>query len=113
MGLNHIEQLINSEDMTSQTDNHLGNLCCDSHCSIVLHTFSKIHNFLISYPILLKLFLIGLSDFSAFIESKLFFEWTCPLKRVEIIGCPLIGRPRQSSSNCLMQNVHFRHSWFT
>ena len=81
MGLNHLEQLINSEDMTSQTDNHLGNLCCYFHCSIVLHngTFSKIHNFLISYPILLKLFLIGLSDCSAFIKSKLFFEWTCPL----------------------------------
>ena len=48
--------------------------------SIVLHTFSKIHNFLISYPILLKHFLIGLSDCSAFIESELFFEWTCPLR---------------------------------
>ena len=79
MGLNYIKQLISCEDMTSQTDNHLGKLCCDSHCSIVLHAFSKIHNFLISYPILLKLFLIGLSDFSAFIESKLFLEWTCPL----------------------------------
>ena len=32
----------------------------------------KIPNFLISYPIVLKLFLIGLSDFSATIESKLF-----------------------------------------
>ena len=80
MGLNYIMQLISCEDMTSQTDNHLRNLCRESHCSIVLHTFSKIHNFLISYPILLKLFLISLSDFSAFIESKLFFEWTCPLK---------------------------------
>ena len=79
MGLNYIKQWISCEDMTSQTDNHLGKLCCDSHCSIVLHTFSKIHNFLISYPILLKLFLIGLTDFSAFIESKLFYEWTCPL----------------------------------
>ena len=79
MGINYIKQLISCEDMTSQTDNHLGNLCCDSHCSIVLHTFSKIHNFLISYPILLKLFFIGLSDFSAFNESELFFEWTCPL----------------------------------
>ena len=79
MGLNYIKQLISCEDMTSQTDNNLGNLCRDYHCSIVLHTFSKIHYFLISYPILLKLFLIGLSDFSAFIESKLFFEWTCPL----------------------------------
>ena len=84
MGLNYIKQLISCEDMTSQTDNHLGNLCCESHCSIVLHTFSKIHNFLISYPILLKLFLIGLSDFSAFIESKLFFEWTCPLKALHL-----------------------------
>ena len=79
MGLNYVKQLISCEDMTSQTDNHLGNLCCESHCFIVLHTFSKIHNFLISYSILLKLFLIGLFDFSAFIESKLFFEWTCPL----------------------------------
>ena len=66
MGLSHIEQLINSEDMTSQTDNHLGNLCCDSHCSVVLHTFSTNHNFLISFPILPKLFLIGLSDFFCF-----------------------------------------------
>ena len=32
----------------------------------------KIHNFLISYPILLKHFLIGLSDLSGYIESKLF-----------------------------------------
>ena len=48
--------MISCEDMTSQTDNHLGNLCCDSHCSIVLHTFSKIHNFLISYPICSNVF---------------------------------------------------------
>ena len=39
----------------------------------------KIHNFL--HSILLKLFLTGLSDFSASIESKLFLEWTCPLSR--------------------------------
>ena len=26
-----------------------------------------------------QLFSIGLSDISAFIESKLFLEWTCPL----------------------------------
>ena len=39
----------------------------------------KIHNFLISYPILLKLVLIGLSDFSCSIESKLFLEWTWAL----------------------------------
>ena len=56
MGLNYVKQMISCEDMTSQTDNHLGNLCCDSHCSIVLHTFSKIHNFLISYPIVLNFF---------------------------------------------------------
>ena len=56
--------------MTSQTDNYIGNLCSDFNCSKVLHTFSKINNFLISYPILLKLVLIGLSDFSASIESK-------------------------------------------
>ena len=86
MGLNYVKQLISCEDMTSQTDNHLGNLCCDSHCFIVLHTFSKIHNFLISYPILLKLFLIGLSDFSAFIESNFFFEWTCPLRKKDTLS---------------------------
>ena len=39
----------------------------------------KIHNFLISYPILLKLCFIGLSDFSGSIESKLFLEWTWAL----------------------------------
>ena len=39
----------------------------------------KIHNFLISYPILLKLFLIGNSDLSASIERKLFLEWTWAL----------------------------------
>ena len=39
----------------------------------------KIHNFVISYPILLKLFLIGLCDFSGSIESKLFLEWTWAL----------------------------------
>ena len=41
MGLNYIKQLINIEDMTSQTDNQIGNLCSDFHCSIVLHTFYK------------------------------------------------------------------------
>ena len=46
----------------------------------------KIHNFLISYPILLKLFFIGLSDFSGSIESKLFMEWTWALNvRVQFI----------------------------
>ena len=40
----------------------------------------KIHNFLISYPILLKLVLIGLYDFSGSIESKLFLEWTWALR---------------------------------
>ena len=34
----------------------------------------KIHNFLICYPILLIPFLIGESDFSASIESKLFLD---------------------------------------
>ena len=42
----------------------------------------KIHNFLTSYQILLKLFLIGLSDFSGSIESKLFLEWTWALNLV-------------------------------
>ena len=42
----------------------------------------QIHNFLISYPILLKLFLIGLSDLSGSIENKLFLEWTWALSRV-------------------------------
>ena len=51
--------------------------------SIVLHTFSKIHNFLIGYLILLKLVLIGLSDLSASIESNLFLEWTWPLSRIK------------------------------
>ena len=76
MGLNCIKQLIDNEDMASQTDNQIGNLCNDFHCSIVLHTFPTIHIFLISYPILLKLSVIGLSDFSASIENKLFLEWT-------------------------------------
>ena len=80
MRFNYIKQLINSEDTTSQTDNQIGNLFSDFHCSIVLHTFSKVHNFLISYPILFKLVLIGLSDFFAYIESKLSLEWTCTLK---------------------------------
>ena len=31
-GLNYIKQLINSEDMTSQIDNQIGNLCSDFHC---------------------------------------------------------------------------------
>ena len=58
MGLNYIKQLINSVDMTSQTDNQISKLCSDFNCSIVLHTFSKLHNFLNtgSYPILIKLF---------------------------------------------------------
>ena len=45
----------------------------------------NIHNFLISYPILLKLCLIGLSDFSGSIESKLFLEWTWALN--SLLGC--------------------------
>ena len=40
--------------MTSQTDNQLGNLSSDFHCSIVFHTVTKIHNFFISDPIFLK-----------------------------------------------------------
>ena len=55
-GEKYIKQLMNSEAMASQTDNQIGNLCSDFHCSIVVHTLLKIHNFLISYPILLKLF---------------------------------------------------------
>ena len=66
MGLNYIKQLINSEDMTSQTDNQIGQLFRDFHCSIVLHTFSKIHNFLISYPIMFKLFLVVFFRFFCF-----------------------------------------------
>ena len=66
--------------MTPQTHEWISNLSCAFYCSIVLQTFSKIHNFLIRYPILLKLVLIGLSDVSASIESKLFWEWTWPLK---------------------------------
>ena len=45
----------------------------------------KIHNFLTSYPILLKLFLIGLSDFSGPIKSKLFLEWTWALNEMRWI----------------------------
>ena len=45
MKLNYIKQLRNSEDMTSQTDNLIGNLCSGFHCSIVLHTFSKFTTF--------------------------------------------------------------------
>ena len=111
MGLNYVKQLISCEDMTSQTDNHLGNLCCDSHCSIVLHTFSKIHNFLISYPILLKLFLIGLSDFSAFIESKLFFEWTCPLKWLKYFWSREQLSTNQKIIQFLMQDRISTRAW--
>ena len=42
------------------------------------------YNFVISYPILLKLFLTGLSDLSDLsgsIESKLFLEWTWALNK--------------------------------
>ena len=53
-------------------------------CVVILKKFMslKIHNFLISHPILLKLFLIGLSDFSGYIESKLFLKWTWALRSV-------------------------------
>ena len=64
MDTKYINQLINSEAMTSQTDNQIGNLCSDFHCSILFHTLKKNHNFLISCPNLLKLFSIVLSDFS-------------------------------------------------
>ena len=75
-GLKYIKQLINSEDITSQTDNQIGNLCSDFHCCIICHTFSKMHNFLISYPILLKFVLLCFSCISASIKSTLFLEWT-------------------------------------
>ena len=39
---------------------------------------SLMHNFLIIHPILLKPFLIGLSDFSPSSESKLFFGVDLP-----------------------------------
>ena len=62
-------------------------------CQFVLwfSTFNislKVYNFLISLPNLLKLFLIGLSDFSASIESKLFLEWTWPLSWNNIVIIP-------------------------
>ena len=57
----------------------------------------KIHNFLISYPILLKLFFIGLSDFSGSIESKLFLEWTWALKCWE---------PQEFDGNNLIKLYH-------
>ena len=72
-------------DYRRPTDNQIGNLCSDFNCSTVLHTFSKLHNFLISYPILLNFFWIGLSDFSASIESKLFLEWTWPLNKMFLL----------------------------
>ena len=46
--------MINSEEMTSQPDNQTGNLCSDYLSSIAFHSLKKNHNFLISYPILLK-----------------------------------------------------------
>ena len=51
----------------------------------------KIHNFLISHPILLKLFLIGLSDFSGSIESNLFWEWTWALTGGNFTRLVLLG----------------------
>ena len=39
-------------------------------CLVIFKVFHVIKNFLISYPILLKLVLIGLSDFSASIILK-------------------------------------------
>ena len=57
----------------------------------------KIHNFLISYPILLKLFFIGLSDFSGSIESKLFLEWTWALKSILVFVNGLTSVPSASA----------------
>ena len=59
-------------------------------CVVIFKKFMslKIHNFLISHPILLKLFLIGLSDFSDSIESKLFLEWTWGLLQAHNILHP-------------------------
>ena len=37
----YIKQLINSEAMTSQTENQIGNLCSDFLSSIVCHTSTK------------------------------------------------------------------------
>ena len=76
--------------MTSQTDELVPNSSCAFHCSIFVHTFSKNHNFLISlYPILLKYFLIGLSDFSASFKSKFFFRvdksFKCPDTNKEVL----------------------------
>ena len=46
----------------SQIDNHIDNLCCDSHCSIVLHTFQKFITVLLVIRFWLNFFSIGLSD---------------------------------------------------
>ena len=66
-------QLINSEAMTSQTDYQISNLCSDFLSSIVCHTLKKNHNFLISYPTLLKLVSLCFSCVSASMEEQVIF----------------------------------------
>ena len=53
---------MDSEAMTSQTHEWVANLSCDFQC-VLCHK-----NILISYPILLKLVLIGLSHFLLLLE---------------------------------------------
>ena len=66
---------------------------------------SLIHNFLISYPILLKLCLMGLSDFSGSIESKLFLEWTWALNQHVCTSNMVPGRNTPQGVECVHSHV--------
>ena len=57
----------------SQTDNQIGNLCSDFHCSRVFHTFSKLPYRYISFPILLKFVLLCFSCFLYLLKAVLFW----------------------------------------
>ena len=46
MGVKYIMQLINSEAMTTQTDDQISNLCSDLLSFIVFHTLTKFITFL-------------------------------------------------------------------
>ena len=77
MNIQYSENNINSSKFIKdfvQWQCQIGNLSSDFNFSIVLHTFPKIHNFLISYPILLKLFMIGVSDFLLLLKVSYFWS---------------------------------------
>ena len=76
----------NSEWMMSSVPSFAYWPGCAYNCFVKLSKISKIHNFLILHPILIKFSALCLFDFSLFIEINLFLVWTWPLKKTKTLG---------------------------